>query len=612
MGRRKLRSGLLASKMRARMSLAEPAGTLNRPLAGVARLMLDSASFFCWRETMNNRLPPAWAKHLKTQPASPKIAQSPKAGVPKLQPSKAGPSRAQADEQLLRQALELQKAERLPEAEELCHRVLARTPEHALALYILGTLGLDVDNELAIKFFARAAAQEPSNPYYQLSLGEVLLKVGDYLPAIKHLKRACDMKPDLVEALCGLGDAYAKFDKAEMALPVYDKALKINRGHPLARMGLASALIGLGRMEEATTCLSETIALRLNVAGAYNSLAGTRKFSTETPELGHILDELGNGTISADESNLLHLAAGKILNDLGRYDQAMDHFLEARKTKAHLFDIDSYRKYVDAMIALFDPALLPAKAGYGNPTEVPVFILGMPRSGTTLTEQICSSHPEVHGAGELTKLGRLAASAGVKFEPGLTFGEPVRLMTVQQSQSLAAEYLSTLRRYSPTALRIIDKMPHNFELIGFIAILFPNARFIHCKRDAIDNCLSCFFSNLQEGHGYSYNLRTLGLVYREYDRLMRHWQAIFPGRIFENRYEDLISDQEGQSRRLIDHLGLAWDDACLRFFDKGGSVRTISRWQVRQPIYTSSVKRWKNFEGRIQPLIDALGDLAEL
>jgi tetratricopeptide (TPR) repeat protein len=558
---------------------------------------------------MSNRLPPAWAKHLKTQPSA--KAAPPKAALPKAK-TQAGPSRAQADDMLLRQALELQQAKRLPEAEELCHRVLARTPNHALALYILGTLGLGVDDELAIKFFARAAAQEPNNPYYQLSLGEACLKVGDYPTAIKHLQRACELKPNLVEAFLGLGDAYAKFDQADLAFPVYEKALKIGRDHPLARMGMANALMGAGRMDEATIYLNETIARRLNLPAAYNSLVNTRKFSTDAPELRNILNELVNPTVSDEEASDLHLAAGKVLNDLARYDEAMDHFLKAKSLKVHEFDIDAYRRRVDSIIQLFDAGFLAAKSGYGSSSEAPVFVLGMPRSGTTLTEQICSSHPDVHGAGELTKLGRMAASIGLKFEPGRIFGEPVRSMTIQQSQSLAAEYLANLRLYSSTVQRIIDKMPHNFELIGLIAILFPNARFIHCKRDAIDNCLSCFFSILQEGHNYSYDLSTLGLAYREYDRLMRHWQTVLPGRIFENRYEDLISDQADQSRRLIDHLGLAWDDACLRFFDKAGSVRTISRWQVRQPIYTSSVKRWKNYEGRIQPLIEALGDLAEL
>ncbi|MER9714374.1 sulfotransferase [Mesorhizobium sp. M0174] len=558
---------------------------------------------------MSNRLPPAWAKHLKTQP--PAKAAPPKAAPPKAKPQ-ARPPRAQADDMLLRQALELQKLDQLPEAEELCHRVLARTREHPLALYILGTLGLDFDDELSIKYLARAVTQEPNNPYYRLTLGETYLNVGDYLPAIRHLQRACELKPDLLEALCGLAQAYAKFDKADMALPIYEKALRIDHYHPQARMGLADTLVSLGRMDEAAACLTENIARRLNVPGAYNTLVGIRKFSTEPPELKSILDELANPAISADEPYGLHLAAGKVLNDLGRYGEAMDHFLKAKTFRTLDFDIESYRRWVDSLIGLFDAGLLASKAGYGNPSEAPVFVLGMPRSGTTLTEQICSSHPYVHGAGELTKLGRIAASIGLKGEPGQTYGWTVKSMTIQQSHALAEEYLSNLRLYSPTAPRIIDKLPHNFELIGLIAILFPNARFIHCKRDAIDNCLSCFFSDLKKGLDYSYDLGTLGLAYREYERLMRHWHSILPGRIFENRYEELISDQEGQSRRLIDHLGLTWDDACLRFFDKAGSVRTISRWQVRQPIYKSSVKRWKNYENRIQPLIDALGDLAVL
>lgn len=558
---------------------------------------------------MNNRLPPAWSKHLKGLSTPP--AKQPQPKPLQARPLQSTPSRAQADDLLLRQALELQKAERLPEAEELCHRVLTRTPEHPLALYILGTLGLGFDDELAIKYFERAAAQEPNNPYYQFSLGEAWLKVGDYPPAIKHLQRACELKPCLVEAYCSLGQAYAKFDKGEMALLAYDKALEIERDHPLSRLGAARALIDLGRMDEAAIYLKENISRRVSVADSYNILVGTRKFSSEPPELASILDELGNSAILAHEAHDLNFAAGKVLNDLGHYDKAMDHFIRARTFKVRDFDIESYRKRIDALIDLFDPKLLAAKQGCGDPSEAPVFVLGMPRSGTTLTEQICASHPEVHGAGELTKLDRIAASIGLRLEPGRTFGDSAKSMTPEQLRAQAEDYLSNLALYSSTASRIVDKMPHNFQLVGLIAILFPNARIIHCRRDAIDNCVSCFISSLQQGHSYSYDLTTLGLYYREYDRLMCHWKAVLPGRIFENRYEDLVADQEGQSRRLIDHLGLSWDDACLRFFDKGGSVRTLSRWQVRQPIYASSVKRWKNYGDKIQPLVDALGDLAE-
>ena len=155
-------------------------------------------------------------------------------------------------------------------------------------------------------------------------------------------------------------------------------------------------------------------------------------------------------------------------------------------------------------------------------------------------------------------------------------------------------------------------MPHNFETIGLIDLLFPNARIIHCRRDAIDTCISCFMTDFNAGHGYTSDLEKLGLYYREYDRLMRHWSKILPGRIYECRYEDVVANTETESRKLIAHLGLPWDDACLRFHELDRTVNTPSQMQVRQPIYGSSVKRWKNYEASIQPLIAALGDLADV
>lgn len=513
---------------------------------------------------------------------------------------------------LLRQALELQGAGQLPEAEELCLRVLGRTPNHPLAFYILGTLGLGYDNEKALRYFARAVGEEPQNPYYHLSLGEAYLKLSEFTPAIRHIQQALDLKPDFVEALCTLGDAYNAFDKGEMALPVFEKALKIDRDHPLARLGLPHALASLGRMDEAAVHLKEAIEERIAVPTAYSAFVHTRKFTEEPPELAAILAELRDPDLEPDYASALHHAAGKVLNDLRRYKEAMDHYKKGNQVGRHKFDLDTYRRWVDAMIETFTPELVASRAAYGNPSEVPVFIVGMPRSGTTLTEQICASHPNVHGAGELSKLRRVANGIGLANRSNTNLGESIAAITPDLTSTLAAEHLAYLRERAPDALRIVDKMPHNFELIGLISLLFPNARIIHCRRDAIDNCISCFVLQFNEAHSYSADLQTLGLYYREHDRLMRHWNKVFPGRIFENHYETLIEGQEEQSRRLIDYLELPWDDACLRFFDKDRSVNTYSRWQVRQPIYKSSVKRWKNYESEIQPLIEALGDLAEV
>jgi tetratricopeptide (TPR) repeat protein len=559
---------------------------------------------------MNNRLPPAWSKHIKSAPA-PK-ARVPQAPPVKAYPPKANPlSQAQADDALLKQAYTLQQAKKLAEAQDLCLEVLSRTPNHPLALYIMGTICLGYDDEAALRYFARAVGEQPDNVYYHLSLGEAYVKVSEYSPAIQHMQYALKLQPDLVEALCALGRAYIEFDKPELALPLYEKALKINRDHPKVRSGLASALSSLGRMDEAAVYLKEAIGRRIDPPGAYNDLVQTRKFTEEPAELKSILRELGNPRLDSDGAQKLHHAAGKVLNDLKRYEEAFDHFNKAKQATGYQFDIDLYRRWVDTMIDMFTPEMLASRVGFGNPSELPVFVVGMPRSGTTLTEQICASHPDVHGAGELSKLRRVANAMELKPSSAGNLQQPIMSMSAELSRTLAAEHLSYLRERAPDALRIIDKMPHNFELIGLIGLLFPNARIIHCRRDAIDNCVSCFVLNFSEAHSYNCDLRTLGLYYREYDRLMRHWNAVFPGLIFENRYETLVEDQESQSRRLIEYLGLPWDDACLRFFDRDGSVNTPSRWQVRQPIYKTSVKRWKNYEREIQPLIQSLGDLAE-
>ncbi|RWO08547.1 MAG: sulfotransferase family protein [Mesorhizobium sp.] len=559
---------------------------------------------------MNNRLPPAWSKHIKPGPA-PKV----KGPIvkPLVSPQKASAqSRAQADDALLKQAYAFQQAKRLDEAQDLCLRVLERTPNHPLALYILGTIYLGYDDERALRYFARAVGEEPKNPYYHLSLGEAYVKVSEYAPAIKHMQYALELQPGLIEALCALGRTYTAFDKPDMALPLYEKALKINRDHPKVRAGLASALSGLGRMDEAAAYLKQAIARRIGVPAAYNDLVQTRNFTEEPEELQSILRELGNPKLGSEGAQQLHHAAGKVLNDLKRYDEAFDHFNKAKQASGQRFDIDLYRRWVDSMIETFTPDFLAARAGYGNPSEAPVFVVGMPRSGTTLTEQICASHPDIHGAGELSKLSRVANAIGLKTSSAGDLNQPITSITEDLSRTLAEEHLSYLRERAPAALRVVDKTPHNFELIGLIGLLFPNARIIHCRRDAIDNCVSCFVLNFSEAHSYNTDLNTLGLYYREYDRLMRHWNEVFPGLIFENRYETLVENQEAQSRRLIDYLGLPWDDACLRFFDRDGSVNTPSRWQVRQPIYKSSVKRWKNYENEIQPLIQSLGDLAEI
>ena len=270
------------------------------------------------------------------------------------------------------------------------------------------------------------------------------------------------------------------------------------------------------------------------------------------------------------------------------------------------FRPEDFTAYVDRVIATFTPELLAEKVEFGNPSELPVFIVGMPRSGTSLVEQIAASHPDVYGAGELDDMRRIAVALSARLGTSETYPEVVRRLDPITTRAIAEEHLAQLRTHSAAAARITDKLPINFHRLGLAAILFPRARLIHCMRDPLDTCVSCYFQEFAHGQPFAYDLGYLGRFYRDYERLMAHWHRVLPGKILDIPYEALIADQEGWSRKLIDFLGLPWDDRCLAFYKKERLVRTASFWQVRQPIYASSVGRWRHYAKHLRPLFEGL------
>jgi len=232
----------------------------------------------------------------------------------------------------------------------------------------------------------------------------------------------------------------------------------------------------------------------------------------------------------------------------------------------------------------------------------------MPRSGTTLVEQVLASHPAVHGGGELTTLADIVREqAGLR---SCTYPRVLADLEAAEVSALGAEYVRRLRALAPGALRVTDKMPGNFRFLGLIRLALPGARIIHCRRNPVDTCLSCYQQNFHEGHAFTNDLTDLGRYYRAYARLMEQWRRIFPGQFLEVDYEGLVTDFERESRRMLEFAGLPWDDACLRFHQTPRSVDTASRWQVRQPLYRRSVERRRNYERHLGPLREALGDAA--
>ena len=307
-----------------------------------------------------------------------------------------------------------------------------------------------------------------------------------------------------------------------------------------------------------------------------------------------------------DQKVELHFALAKAYNDLKRYEPAFEHLQKGNAIKRRRV---SYGEALDmefsrAIAASFTSELFETRRGAGDPSDVPVFVVGMPRSGTTLVEQILASHPSVFGAGELMYMYRLAESG----HAGGNFPFDIASLPDDALRRFGGFYAARVRALAPQAKRIVDKLPANFRLVGLIRLALPNARIIHVRRDPLDTCFSCYSKLFSQNLDFTYDLGELGRYYKAYDKLMEHWRNVLPeGAMLEVQYEDLVSDFEPQARRLIAYCGLEWDDGCLSFHKTVRPVRTASAGQVRQPVFKTSIGRWRPYREHLRPLLDALG-----
>jgi tetratricopeptide (TPR) repeat protein len=529
-------------------------------------------------------------------------------------PQPAGPVTLRGTQilQTIQKGIDLQRDGHFPEAEYQYQLVLYNDPQNTEALNLMGTLSIEAKSpKTAIEYMGKAVKLAPKNAVYRNNLGNAYLQMRDFVFAKKHLRKAIELNRKFIEPLCNLGKAYKLMLKGPEGEKFYLRALKINPDSEMALVGIAELLIDNGRPLDAAIYFRMALVRNPNSVDASTGLAQTQKFKPKAPEIDMILKQIKQA--GKNEKNLvrLHHAAGKILNDQEEYQRAITHFSTAKAISKNDFDIEMHTKLYDSFIACFDAKFFADRRDFGNPSDRPIFIIGMPRSGTTLTEQICASHAEVFGAGELPDMRKIANEIGFGDPNPQVFIEHVRNMTKEKSLELAQKYLSALTKANRNAPHVVDKMPHNYEFLILITLLFPNAKIIHCNRDAMDNCVSCFMHSFSEAHGYNANLETIGLYYKQYQRLMTHWYEVIPSPILKMQYEETVANTDARAHALIDFLGLDWDDACLSFHKTERTVRTPSRWQVRQPIYTTSVKRWKQYGDSLAPLQAALGDLVE-
>ncbi len=533
---------------------------------------------------------------------------------------------------------------------ELCfRRVLSHHPNHAHSLHMLGIIALKSGHFMeAEELMEKSLRHDKHQPGCYNNLGMIKIELGKTEAAADCFARALRIQPDFFEALLNRGNNLRKVGKAEEALPSLKRAVEMHPEMPMVHHSLGSALRNLGRYDEAIDSFRRAIELnpeygeahyRLGTAFQGKELHDDAARSYERAlELDQSLEkaisklalcrkftETDRGLIAMGEKALqrenlqevprieIHFGLGKAYDDLNDFDHAFAHYEKGNRlvNEKREFDRKNAQGFTDGMISRYSKEYFTGHTFPGSLSELPVFIVGMPRSGTTLTEQIISRHSLVCGAGELNALFDVTKELlGDKPNPGTA-----ELLVKSDNKTLsemAETYIRTIKKLATCSeLRVTDKLPHNFQFLGLISTLFPNAKIIHCRRNPLDTCLSIYFQYFQGAHEYAYDLENLGFAYREYMRLMEHWRKVLPVSMLEVDYEETISDIEGTGKKLISFIGLDWEKECVNYHKSIRMTKTASAWQVRQPIYTTSRNRWRNYEKFIEPLREALGDLCE-
>lgn len=487
-------------------------------------------------------------------------------------------------------------------------RLLALNPNHAEAHsnrgLVLQSLGRFEDAEVSAD---RAIALNPRFADAWRERAAAVLALGGVEDALHSVSEALAIDPNLAAAHATLGLVMMEMGKPVDAAQSFARALALKPDHVEARLGLAKLTAEEGRFADAEVLFNSVLKDEPGHVASLHGLSGLRKFQAGDPLFAAIADRLRDGRLTAEQREQLHHVYAKLCNDAGRHDDAMAHFAQSKLCRASRFDLAAHRSGFSAMQRLFTPAFLAARRDFGSDDARPVFIVGMPRSGTTLTEQILAAHPAAQGFGELQDMAALSKTLGGGLKIPEAFTQAVAALDAEGSRRLAERYLTAFRGAAPGVLRVIDKRPHNYELLGLIALLFPRAHIIHCRRDAMDNCLSMYMQDFNLHHGYNRDLTTLGHYYRTYEEVMAHWRAVLPLPIHDCIYEDTVDDVEASARALVDFVGLDWDPACLDYHARESQVRTPSQWQVRQPVYRTSVAAWRRYEAHLGPLKRALG-----
>ena len=522
--------------------------------------------------------------------------------------------------------------------------VLRINPDNIDAMMRLAIAAIQIHQfDTAADYFRRVLNKQPDNPEIHFHLGSVLDETGDFEGAIHHLKQAITIAPDFIQVYNNLGLAYQHNNDYPQALNVFQKYISLNPGDPAAYNNLGIVHEKMSNFENAKQCFQNALDMNPDFADANRNLATLHmalgEFDTarkllkravaSKPDfyqamleytqiadendsdffLDTMLSHIKRKNVPDSEKIILGFALGKVFNDLADYENAFKYYNQANKLKrkSYSYSTDETTSDFNILKSVFNKDYITKKIPHAVNNKTPIFILGMPRSGTSLVEQILSSHDKVSGAGELPIFNNLLeqhfhTNNWLKLENSLLH------LSEELQQQLAREYVDTLQSHNKSNRDFVtDKLPHNFLYIGLIKALLPDAKIIHCRRNPVDTCVSIYTTDFTALHKYAYSQVELAEYYNMYMDLMQHWRDVLPpASIYEIDYETLVSDQQTQTEKLLEYCDLEWQDSCLTFNKTRRVVKTASMNQVNKPVYTTSVNRWKKYETYIGDLLSTL------
>lgn len=527
----------------------------------------------------------------QSQPPTPPPSSAIAAGIARLE----APLR-----QMLEEGMAHQRARRFREAEQTYRRAIAQYPDQPDALNLLATLVVAAGGAgEAVRLLRRALALRPGEVSFRVNLAAVLAVLDRVDEALAEIEAARAEAPDAVDVELNYAGVLRRLGRAEEARAVYERVDQAHPEHPMPRLGVARCQAELGRFEDAAKILRDILVQRPNEPNAHIELAAIGAAAADTGQLPRTLALATTGQLPPSTRIGLAHAAARICEDLGRYDEAIEHVQAAKKTIRAGGDPTALPTSVNRVIAAVDAELLAARRGHGNDSARPVFVVGLPRAGTGLVARLLGSHPQVAVAGELPRVPLLPVAMADMMVLTQPYPRALRELTPEAIGRLAARYLEQLDNTSPDAVRVVDPLPMNFEHLGLLALLLPNATVVHCRRDPLDLGLSCYMQHFPETGLPLHEFGQIAQVIREHDRLMAHWRGLQPLPIHDVAYDDLAAAPDRVLRRLVDVIGLPWDERCAAATAEGSPFRAA--------LGRDAPGRWRHYDKHLGPLREALG-----